>query len=197
MLALKFVYVVGNGRAVKIGKSTTPEARIASLNPGSSAPLVTFTSAPQTAMAAPSTGAHSLLSAFRLRGEMVRCRAGSQEAAIAAVETAVGRSAGAAVTAAERSGRQGASLSILARISSYCDPVRAVFGARGHSAAGSKAERRFDDFGRTAAAAWDWRRGVCEYEDCALSGSSAPRRRAGRARSCIALDWGRMRPWRA
>jgi hypothetical protein len=156
-----------------------------------------ITSAPQTAMAAPSTGAHSLLSAFRLRGEMVRCRAGSQEAAIAAVETVVGRSAGAAVTAAERSGRQGASLPILARISSYCDPVRAVFGARGHSAAGSKAERRFDGFGRTAAAAWDWRRGVCEYEDCALSGSSAPRRRAGRARSCIALDWGRMRPWRA
>jgi hypothetical protein len=124
MLALKFVYVVGNGRAVKIGKSTTPEARIASLNPGSSAPLVTYYVGATNGDGGAITGAHSLLSAFRLLGEMVRCRAGSQEAAIAAVETAVGRSAGAAVTAAERSGRQGASLSILARISSYCDRVR-------------------------------------------------------------------------
>ena len=42
MLALNFVYVVGDSRAVKLGKSTTPEARIASLNPASSAPLVTY-----------------------------------------------------------------------------------------------------------------------------------------------------------
>jgi hypothetical protein len=41
MLALNFVYVVGNGRAVKLGKSPTPEARIALLNPASLAPLVT------------------------------------------------------------------------------------------------------------------------------------------------------------
>ena len=197
MLALNFVYVVGSGRAVK-SESRRHRKR------GSHRPIPRhrlrssrITSAPQTAMAAPSTGAHSLLSAFRLRGEMVRCRAGSQEAAIAAVET-LGRSAGAAVTAAERSGRQGASLSILARISSYCDAVRAVFDARGHSAAGSKAERRFDEFSGV-------RRRPLGIGGAAFASMRTVRCLVRQRRGdepgvrdpVFALDWGRMRPWRA
>jgi hypothetical protein len=117
MLALDFVYVVGNGRAVKIGKSTTPEARIASLNPASSAPLVTYyVGATNGDGGAIERGAPSLLSAFRLRGEWF---AAAPEAAIAAVETAA-RTLGVplmrSVTAAERSGLQGDSLPILAAL---------------------------------------------------------------------------------
>jgi hypothetical protein len=80
MLALNFVYAVGNGRAVKIGKSTTQEARIASLNPASSAPLVTFTSAPRTAMAAPSSAGLipcCRLFAFAANGSLPRRITGS------------------------------------------------------------------------------------------------------------------------
>jgi len=89
--ALNFVYVVGNGRAVKIGKSTTPEARIASLKTASSSGLVTYyVGATNGDSGAIERGARSLLSAFRLRGEWF---AAAPEAAIAAVE-ATARSLG-------------------------------------------------------------------------------------------------------
>ena len=70
MRALEYVYVVGNGHAVKIGKSTTPEARIASLHTASSSTLVThYVGATNGEGGAIEREAHSLLRPFRLNSE--------------------------------------------------------------------------------------------------------------------------------
>jgi hypothetical protein len=116
MLALNFVYVVGNGRAVKI-ESRRHRKRGSHRSIPPSAPLVSYyVGATNGDGGAIERGAPSLLSAFRLRGEWF---AAAPEAAIAAVETAA-RTLGVplmrSVTAAERSGRQGDSLSILAAL---------------------------------------------------------------------------------
>ena len=172
MLALNFVYVVGDGRAAKIGKSTTPEARIASLNPGSSAPLVTY-----YVGATNGDGGAIDRGSFLAVGFSPSRRNGSLPRRI---------------TGSSNRGRRDGRRTLGGRC---CDGGRTEWASGGFPV--DPSPHFFVLRPRTAAAAWDWRRGVCEYEDCALSGSSAPRRRAGRARSCIALDWGRMRPWRA
>ena len=94
MRALEYVYVVGNGHAVKIGKSTTPEARIASLHTSSSPTFVTYyVGATSGEGGAIERAAHSLLRPFRLNGEWF---SSTPEAAIGAVEEAA-RSLGVAI----------------------------------------------------------------------------------------------------
>ena len=86
MRALEYVYVVGNGHAVKIGKSTTPEARIASLHTSSSPTLVTYyVGATSGEGGAIERAAHSLLRPFRLNSEWF---SSTPEAAIGAVQEA-------------------------------------------------------------------------------------------------------------
>ena len=86
MRALEYVYVVGNGHAVKIGKSTTPEARSASLHTASSSTLVThYVGATNGEGGAIERAAHSLLRPFRLNSEWF---SSTPEAAIGAVEEA-------------------------------------------------------------------------------------------------------------
>jgi len=95
MRALEYVYVVGNGHAVKIGKSTTPEARIASLHTASSSTLVTYyVGATNGEGGAIERAAHSLLRPFRLNSEWF---SSTPEAAIGAVQEAA-RSLGVAIT---------------------------------------------------------------------------------------------------
>jgi len=94
MRALEYVYVVGNGHAVKIGKSTTPEARIASLHTASSSTLVTYyVGATNGEGGAIERAAHSLLRPFRLNSEWF---SSTPEAAIGAVQEAA-RSLGVAI----------------------------------------------------------------------------------------------------
>lgn len=94
MRALEYVYVVGNGHAVKIGKSTTPEARIASLHTASSSTLVTYyVGATNGEGGAIERAAHSLLRPFRLNSEWF---SSTPETAIGAVQEAA-RSLGVAI----------------------------------------------------------------------------------------------------
>jgi T5orf172 domain len=94
MRALEYVYVVGNGHAVKIGKSTTPEARIASLHTASSSTLVTYyVGATNGESGAIERAARSLLRPFRLNSEWF---SSTPEAAIGAVQEAA-RSLGVAI----------------------------------------------------------------------------------------------------
>lgn len=94
MRALEYVYVVGNGHAVKIGKSMTPEARSASVNTTSSSTLVTYyVGATNGQGGAIERAAHSLLRPFRLNSEWF---SSTPEAAIGAVEEAA-RSLGVAI----------------------------------------------------------------------------------------------------
>ena len=94
MRALEYVYVVGNGHAVKIGKSTTPEARIASLHTSSSPTLVTYyVGATSGEGGAIERAAHSLLRPFRLNSEWF---SSTPETAIGAVQEAA-RSLGVAI----------------------------------------------------------------------------------------------------
>ncbi len=70
MVRLDFLYVIGNGRAVKIGRSASPEARIASLSAASSAPLVThYVGATNGDAGKIERAAHATLAPFRVNGE--------------------------------------------------------------------------------------------------------------------------------
>jgi hypothetical protein len=90
---LSFVYAVGNGRAVKIGKSTTPEARIASLNAASSTPLVTcYVGATNGDAGAIERATHGALAQFRLKGEWFAVRPGVAIATVERVAAEVGQS---------------------------------------------------------------------------------------------------------
>ncbi len=86
MLSLSYVYVVGNGRAVKIGKSCRPETRIGELDTASHTPLVTYyVGATNGDGGAIERQAHALLAGRRLKGEWFDATAAL---AIAAVEQA-------------------------------------------------------------------------------------------------------------
>ena len=109
MRALEYVYVVGNGHAVKIGKSTTPDARSASVNTASSSTLVTYyVGATNGDGGAIERAAHSLLRPFRLNGEWF---SSTPEAAIAAVQEAA-RSLGVAIIRCDAIGIEAAPTAI-------------------------------------------------------------------------------------
>jgi hypothetical protein len=90
-MALSYVYVVGDDRAVKIGKSARPEARIGLLQTASSATLTThYLGVTNGDAGLIEQSAHRLLRPYRLTGEWFSA---APSIAIAAVEQAAQESA--------------------------------------------------------------------------------------------------------